>query len=106
MRAVLLKEEFFTVTLQVNFLPQSVAVILTVPAFFPVTTPFDDTVAIFVLEDFQVGLAVVPVSLIVVVLPLYISALDLLIFTYCNPATVVKDLLSPEPVMILPDDFL
>ena len=103
---MLLNAEFFTVTVQIIFFPQSVAVIWAVPTFFPVTTPLDDTVAIFVLEDFQVGADVVPVSLIVVVLPVYTLVLVLLIFTYCNPATVVKILVSFEPVMILPDDFL
>ena len=48
---------FLTVTLKVAFfLPASfaVAVIVTVPSFFVVTLPLDDTVATLVLLDFHV----------------------------------------------------
>ena len=52
----------FTVIVHLYFLPRTVAVIVHLPAFFAVTTPFLDTDATAVLELFQVTACVVPLT--------------------------------------------
>jgi len=52
----MIEAAFFTVILQVAFLPDpsfAVAVIVTVPSFFAFTTPLLVTVATFLLDDFH-----------------------------------------------------
>ena len=61
---------YFTVTLKVLLTPLQVTVIFAVPFFFPVTTPLEDTVAIFLLDEVYFTVPIgVAVALIVVFFP-------------------------------------
>ena len=85
------KHGFLTVTLHLYFLPDTFAVITTVPAFLGVTFPFADTVAIFLLLDFHVTFLVVPVIFNVFGVPTYIVVFVLLIFTLLAACTFTGD---------------
>ncbi|EET62452.1 hypothetical protein BRYFOR_05487 [Marvinbryantia formatexigens DSM 14469] len=61
----------FTVTLQVYFLLPALAVIVAVPFFFAVTTPFEETVATLFLEVVHLTFPEIPLSLSVYFFPVF-----------------------------------
>ena len=84
----MIEAAFFTVILQVAFLPEpsfAVAVIVTVPAFFAFTTPLLVTVATFLLDDFHTTallLAFFGVTVAFKVCFLPIVIVDLVLFSF------------------------
>ena len=71
---------FFTVTLHLSFLPAILAVIVALPEFFPLTTPFFDTEATFLLLVLHKTLPLAPLAFSFNVSPTVILALLLLSF--------------------------
>ena len=86
-------DAFFTVTVQTNFFPPSVAVILAVPAFLAVIRPFLFTVTIFELLDLQAGVSFVPLTFNVYDLPGFKVILELFSFNVYSPAIAVTPFL-------------
>ena len=77
---------FFTVTLQVYFLPPTFAVMVAVPAFFAVTTPFLLTTATFFLLEDQVAFLLLPSTCRLVVCPIFSVAFFLLMDVFALAA--------------------